>query len=374
MAERDFEILQRAREFFETHVAPYAQDIDLSSDALGKALARMGDAELMALRRPSRYGGPEIAESSFRQFQEMSARYSGSLSFLMTQHQSAVSMLARCENERLKAELLPLMGDGRFLSGIGFSQLRRKGPPIMNAEEAEGGYLLNGKVPWITGWSFYDAFLIGAALPEGKSVYGFVPFYRPGSKWQANPAEVSFSEPMRLAAMESAQTVSADIRGYLLPAEHVVFVKPSEWAHRNDMINIVLQGHFALGCAAAGIDVLWAAYEAKQIEVIKGTAEKLEADLERCRAAATAIPPGFDSETTSEKLEIRAWAIELAARCAHAAVVASSGAANSLQHPAQRIYREALVYSVSAQTVDIMEATLGRLATSSVPLESRARI
>lgn len=363
MTAQDTEILKRAKEFFESHVKPHAQEIDLSSEALGVALDRMGRAELMALRRPRRYGGPELAESAFRQFQEMSARYSGSLSFLMTQHQSAVSMLARSENESLKSELLPHMGDGRFSSGIGFSQLRRKGPPIMTAQEVEGGYLLNGKVPWITGWSFYDAFLIGAALPDGRSVYGFVPFCRPGSSWQADPSKVCFSRPMRLAAMESAQTVSAEIDGYLLPVEHVVFVKPSEWAHRNDMINIVLQGHFALGCAAAGIDVLKAAYEAKQIESIRVASEQLHEELDRCRAAAALIPQGFDSETTSEKLEIRAWAIELAVRCAHAAVVASSGAANSLQHPAQRIYREALVYSVSAQTVDIMEATLRRLST-----------
>ena len=69
----------------------------------------------------------------------------------------------------------------------------------------------------------------------------------------------------------------------------------------------------------------------------------------------------MDEETTEERLNVRAWAIDLAARAAHAAVTASSGAANSLEHPAQRIYREALVYTVSAQTTPIMEATLRRL-------------
>lgn len=361
MADQDAVILQRAHEFFEAHVAKQAQEIDQSPAVLGQTLMQMGEADLLALRRPHRYGGPEISESGFRRFQEMSARYSGSLSFLMTQHQSAVSMLSRCDNESLKEQLLPRMGDGRFLSGIGFSQLRRKGPPIMTAEEGESGYVLRGKVPWITGWSFYDAFLIGATLPDGKSVYGFVPFNRAGSQWAADPVTIIFSEPMKLAAMESAQTVSAEIEGYVMPAEHVVFVKPSEWAQRNDMINIVLQGHFALGCAGAGIDIVRSAHAAKGIESIGVAADRLQEELDQCRDAASRIPPGFDTETTTEKLEIRAWAIELAVRCAHAAVVASSGAANSLSHPAQRVYREALVYSVSAQTAEIMEATLERL-------------
>ena len=38
-------------------------------------------------------------------------------------------------------------------------------------------------------------------------------------------------------------------------------------------------------------------------------------------------------------------------------------AANSIHHPAQRVYREALVYTVSAQTTAIMEATLKRIVS-----------
>lgn len=68
-----------------------------------------------------------------------------------------------------------------------------------------------------------------------------------------------------------------------------------------------------------------------------------------------------DDSTTPERLKVRAWAIDFAVRCAHAAITSSSGAANSIHHPAQRIYREALVYTVSAQTPAVMEATLQRL-------------
>jgi len=79
-----------------------------------------------------------------------------------------------------------------------------------------------------------------------------------------------------------------------------------------------------------------------------------------CKIQTTRAQRGEDI-VTDERLAVRAWAIDLAVRCAHAAVTASSGAANSLSHPAQRIYREALVYTVSAQTTPIMEATLKRL-------------
>lgn len=354
MTSTDSTILAKAEAFFLEHVQPNAQRIDLDPDALREVLDEMGRQELLALRRPTEFGGPEISEMAFREFQEMSARYSGSLSFLMTQHQSAVSMLAKSDNEALKAEYLPLMGDGRKLSGIGFSQLRRPGPPIMRAEPVEGGYQLEGEVPWITGWTFYHEFLIGATMPDGRAVFGFVPF--------SPTPEMTFSEPMRLAAMESPQTVSATIAGHFLPSSRVAFVRAAGWAQKNDMINIVLQGHFAFGCAQAGIDIVRQAFEKKGLAFIGDAASALQVELDACRAAAAKIPSGMDSEVSEEKLKLRAWAIDLASRCGHAAIAASSGAANSLQHPAQRVYREALVYTVSAQTADIMRATLERLA------------
>ncbi len=166
---------------------------------------------------------------------------------------------------------------------------------------------------------------------------------------------------MKLAAMEAAQTVSAELKGLWLPNEKVVFVKPEGWAHKNDMINIVLQGHFALGCAQAGVDQVRAAYSKKPVDAIQYTGDKLQVELNECRRSASAIPSELDSETTPEKLRIRAWAIQLAAKCAHAGVIAWGGAAISLKHPAQRIYREAMVYSVSAQTTDILEASLDRI-------------
>ena len=63
-------------------------------------------------------------------------------------------------------------------------------------------------------------------------------------------------------------------------------------------------------------------------------------------------------------MRIRAWCIEAAVRAAHAAVTASSGAANTLTHPAQRLLREAMFYTIQAQTQEVMDATLARLERS----------
>lgn len=355
--DREQEVLQTALRLLREEIAPHANEMDMHPEALRQALSLMCKNELMALRRPKEYGGPDIGEGAFREFQETVARYSGSFAFLQTQHQSAVSMISKSENKELKDEYLPKMADGERLVGIGFSQLRRPGEPIMKAEKVSDGYVLNGHVPWVTGWSFYPEFLIGASLPDGQAVFGVVPL----AHSEKEGGRISVSEPMRLAAMESPMTVTADLVHWHLPDRLVAFVRPAGWIQNNDLINIALQGHFALGCARAGLDILEGAAHKKKLPFLLSAYEKLSKELEDCREATTSAQATPDEETTVERLKIRAWAIDLAVRCAHAAIAASGGAANSIHHPAQRVYREALVFTVSAQTTPIMQATLDRI-------------
>lgn len=355
--DREQEVLQTALRLLREEIAPHANEMDMHPEALRGALSLLCKHDLMALRRPAAYGGPDISEPSFREFQESVARYSGSFAFLQTQHQSAVSMIAKSDNEDLKDDYLPKMAGGERLVGIGFSQLRRPGEPIMKATPVDGGFVLNGHVPWVTGWSFYPEFLVGATLPDGQAVFGVVPLVHSDKEG----GRISVSEPMRLAAMESPMTVTADFVNWHLPDKLVAFIRPAGWIQNNDLINIALQGHFALGCARAGLDILEAAGQKKKLPFVESAFQSLSKELENCREATTTAQATADEETTAERLKIRAWAIDLAVRCAHAAVTASSGAANSINHPAQRVYREALVYTVSAQTVPIMEATLDRI-------------
>jgi alkylation response protein AidB-like acyl-CoA dehydrogenase len=345
-------LLDEAIEYLQTQVRPRAQDIDLNIESLQAALDGMAERGFLAMRRPEAYGGPNMPDEDFRRFQEEVARSSGSLSFLQTQHQSAVSILSKGDNEALKLEYLPKMANGEKLIGIGFSQLRRAGPPIMRAEETDGGYLLDGHVPWVTGWSFYPEFLVGAALPDGRSIFAIVPLVKSD--------RIGISEPMKLAAMESAQTVTVDFSNYFVPSHKVSAVVAPGWIQTSDEINVALQRHFALGCARGALDILLDAAEKKGFDFLREAYDSLSAELTLCRAATSA--GAQTGPATDARLEARAWAIELSVRCAHAAIAASSGAANSLNHPAQRVYREALVYTVSAQTVPIMEATLKRLA------------
>lgn len=346
-------LLDTAREFFAAWVKPRANAMDSDPVLLLEAMRHMERLGLLCLRRPEEFGGPELPEAEFREFQELAARHSGALAFLQTQHQSAVSLIAKSENEALKSDVLTGMHRLSGGVGLGFSQLRRGGPPIMRAEECGDGWILEGHVPWVTGWSIFPRYLIAAAMPDGRAVFGLMPL---DNAEQETGGAHRISRPMGLAAMEGAQTVTADIAGWRLPESQLVAMKPPGWIEANDMINVTLQGWFALGCARAGLDIVEDAYVKRRAGFLRESLEALEHERLACREAM-----GQTKAPLEQRLEVRAWGIDLAGRCAQAAVAASGGQANSVQHAAQRVYREALVFSVSAQTPAIMEATLRRL-------------
>ncbi len=350
-------LLQITEQYLQEFVAPQADKIDKDSQALAIALRGMGDCNLLALRVSQNWGGGGFSTKEFRLFQEIISRYSGALAFLQTQHQSAAYRLMKSSNEFLKQKYLPFTPSGEILLGIGFSHVRRPGKPIAKAFPVAGGYRLEGKIPWLTGLSFFHHFIIGATLPNGEVVYGMMPFQ---NSQQEEGGEISFSPPQKLAAANSTNTVSATLQNWFLPQQQVVSLQPAGKIHQQDKNNVLQQGFYSLGCARAGLDIMVASYDKKRLSFIKEAFLTLEQELIELREKM--LKAEGDTELSFDvKLILRAKAINLAGRCAQGAVAVSSGAANYENNPAQRVYREALLFAVSGQTTNVMAATLDKL-------------
>ncbi len=133
------DILNSTETYLQNCVAAHAEIIDSDSEALKTALAGLEDRSLLALRVPQKWGGVDIDAETFYEYQELTARYSGALGFLQTQHHSATAMLANSDNEMLKSRCLRAIALGELRLGIGFSQLRRSGNPAVTATPAKDG-------------------------------------------------------------------------------------------------------------------------------------------------------------------------------------------------------------------------------------------
>ena len=107
------------------------------------------------------------------------------------------------------------------------------------------------KTPWITGYNFFQFFILAATLPDQRVVLGLLPF----NSIEHHGGRITLSEPMKLASMTSTNTVQASLNQWFLPTESVIGFKDKDWIHQSDRLNI-LNHFFILGCARAGLDVL----------------------------------------------------------------------------------------------------------------------
>ena len=333
-------------------IAPHADRLDRSPEALQGALDRAADAGMLGLSAPIAVGGRALEPLDFARAQMAAARASGTWAFLQTQHQGAVGFAAHATGAG--SRWLEPLARGRIRCGIAYAYLRRPGPPAVTAAPHQGGLRLRGHAPWMTGWGLFSHCITAGRRQDGRISFALHPLDHPG---------VSASAPMRLAAFEAAQTVSLDLDLHI-PPEDVLFTVSADWLEIRDRGSAARHADFALGTAAAGLDQAAAAVAAGRCD-----AETALTCLRDALAAAQHEVLGCiaDADTTARGLAARAAAITLAGRCSHAGVAAWAGAANRADHPAQRVYREALGFTVLSQTRDVQRATLAALARLDPP-------
>jgi alkylation response protein AidB-like acyl-CoA dehydrogenase len=350
-------LLNLTESYLREFVAPLAYQIDQDLEVLKKVLQGMGNRALLGLRIPKTWSGVDITEITYRRFQQLVPRYSGALAFLQTQHQSAAEFISHSQNQPLQQKYLPQMGSGKILIGVGFSHLRKNGDSLLKAVPKNGGYQLNGKVPWLTGFNLFSQCIVGASLPDGQAIYGIIPFTEARKN---TGSTITLSKPIQLGAMASTNTVSCTINNWFLAEENVVSLKPAGAIYESDHKNVLNHAFTCLGCAEAALDIIEMAAHTKQFLFINQAFDSLADELVRCQSEMLEAL-STNTKSWQVRLQLRAWAINLMLRCANAAITVSSGAANYQDHPAQRVYREALVFAVSGQTTAVMEATLAEL-------------
>ncbi|PSN18139.1 acyl-CoA dehydrogenase [filamentous cyanobacterium CCP5] len=354
----NFPLLADIAAYLHRSVGPIAQGLDQDSEALLEAFKELGDRQWLGLRLGTDYGGQGLSNRDYFLAAALLARYSGALAFLQTQHQSAGGFIATGCNEQLKQGYLPAMVRGQRRVGIGFSHLRRPVPPLRAVPVADG-YRLTGEVPWVTGDRLFDEFVGAATLASGEAVFGLLPL-----RELATSGQITISEPMALAALEVTRTVRVAFDNWLLPSDRVIDIKPTGWIHHSDRQGVLKATSFAFGAAQGAISVMEQALERKNWSQLVPLVESLQAELDQ--ALQHCLDGLMDGATTdavvNRQRRLRAAAIALAGRCAQAAVATSGGAANGQNHPAQRIYREVLVFTVSGQTPELAGAIVESLA------------
>lgn len=348
------DLLDRTRDVAARVLAPRANESDQAALLPVENIRCLAEAGLLGVTAPVELGGTGATPGVVRDYLEILASACGLTAFVVFQHIVACRHIAGGENEALKAECLPGLAAGERFCTVAFSHLRRPGPPTLRVEPDGDGYVFNGTAPWATGWGLAHDVLMAGTLADGDSVWVVAPLV------ESDGLEVS--APMRLCGMNASGTVSLTCRDIRLGPESYVKRMTAEQLAADTAYAILFFSVLSLGAVAGSVRLLRSLAAARASAGLAAVADALEAEATAARSAVNAAAERMTAAGALENAaQVRAWCVDLGVRAAHAAVTASGGAANSLDHAAQRFFREAMVYTLTAQTRDLQTVTLARL-------------
>ncbi len=348
MVERPEQLLAAAARVADEVLAPSAQIVDQADIVPHAHLVALADAGLMGIAGPRRAGGSDLAPQHRRQVQRLLGGGCGATTFVWAQHHGAIGLLRDSPARGLRERWLGPLCQGDALAGTAFAHLRRPGPPAVSALPDGDGWRLEGRAPWATSWGLADCYSLAARTADGHIVWAVVAGEeRPGMT--AGPAQ-------RLSVLSATATVELVFDGCRVAAEEVAAVLDvARWAGP-DRQRAARLNPSALGVADRCVLLL-----ADGDEPARGAAARLGSALRAWTAAdeAMAAEPGA---TVAELATHRAAGLDLVLRTAATLLAAVSGRGLALDHPAQRLHREAAFYVVQAQTTDGRMAALGSWA------------
>jgi alkylation response protein AidB-like acyl-CoA dehydrogenase len=327
-------VTRLAEEIAERLLFPAALSTDAANLVPRAHLDALAEAGLFGVVGPPQHGGLGTDLPAFCGVVEALASGCLSTTFVWIQHHTPVRAIASSENAALQQEWLPRLCVGRTRAGIALGGLRA-GPSQIEARRAEGGWLLDGDVPYITGWGLIDVLFVAArtAGPEPRAVTVLVP---------AEASGALTVEPLRLLATNSSGTVTAKLRGLFVPDECVVGVDAYRSPPPYD------GGGRPNGSLSLGVT--------NRCRRLIGPSA-LDAELDARRRQ-------LDEAGEETMAEARAAAAELALRAAGALVVAQGSTSLLPDRHAQRLLREAAFLQVFGSRPAIRAALLQRLGAT----------
>ncbi|MGY1687713.1 acyl-CoA dehydrogenase family protein [Geodermatophilus sp. SYSU D00804] len=322
--------VQVARALAEDLLAPAAADVDATGVLPRGHLDALAAAGLYGLVGPAEAGGLDGDGATLAAVVEELAAGDLATAFVWLQHHGVVGRLAA---SGAHPELLAGLCAGRRRAGIALQAATRPDAPPVTLRRDGGDLVLDGAVPWVTGWGLVDVLLVAAR--DGDDV-AFV-------LADAVEGPTLAAVPQPLVAVQASATVELHLRGHRVPAGRLLGATPLAEVRAGDAAGLRLNGSLALGLV-------------RRCARLVGPSP-LDDDLAAARARLDAAGP-------CELPEARAAAAALAHRAAGALVVATGSGAARAGSVAERTAREAVFLLVFGSRPAIRASLLARLGAA----------
>jgi alkylation response protein AidB-like acyl-CoA dehydrogenase len=338
-------LVERARDIADNVLFPAALAVD--------AADRIPPEHLNLLAADGFYGAPVDPDMDFAGLAAVvEALASGDMATTLVWIQHLTPVMALLGGESPLADAwLPALVAGERRGGIALAGIRPTNN-FLRVRDSGGDFVLDGTVPWVTGWGMIDVVYVAAR--DADDVVHFLLMDAPSATVVAaggDPAAPTVrTETQRLVALQASNTVNVTFDGHVVPGDRLVSRTPFDDWKSTDSGGSALNGFLALGVVRRCVALLRGGPG-------ESDGDALAASADECRSALL----GADAAGTPVA---RAAASELAWRAA-ATLTAWQGARSVLRtNQAQRLVREATFTMVFGSRPAIRDALLGRLARS----------
>ena len=192
--------------------------------------------------------------------------------------------------------------------------------------------------------------MVGAATDDGRQILAAV---------ETRHAGVRVEPPAPLVALKASWTSQVTFHEVTLAAEQVV-KGPAErvLSGRNNSLPLG-QAFLAMGLCRGGLDLI----AEHRSDAAAAARTRLEEQFETLRSEVIGLSqPWRTAEATEAGPRIRGSCSELALRIVHTAVALYKGSALMMDHPAQRLAREAMFLLVWSCPSPVIECTVDLLS------------
>lgn len=352
-------VLERARVLADEVLFPAAPDVDADEVIPSSHFTRLAEEGFYGLAGSVEDGGAEVDLPTMAGVLETLAGGCLTTAFTWMQHHAAVRGLTRTANAALRQAYLGAAIRGELRAGVIYAGAIPR-PPRLWATATDGGWLLRGDAPLVTGWGLVDVLSIFArdtAAPDGTAAGE--PAGEPARLPAGEPSGAIVNglidatagggitvEELRMIAAQGSNTVRLRFADYFLPTERVVAgISPADFLPGKH-VSGWLNGCLAMGIADRCLRMLDEAGHSGLVARLRGTQQALRQHLEAGLADPSALPAA------------RAAASEFAYRVAGALVAAVGSTGILHRQHAQRLAREAVFTLVAAGRPEIKSGLL----------------
>lgn len=366
------EVLPGLAELIAAELAPKVVDIDLKGVYPGEFLKQLGALGGLASLTPVALGGTARGLGHAIQVIEEAAKECVSTGFLLWAQYALQWYVVNSSNQALAAGMLPGMARGEVLGGTAQSNSMKSCVGIeetrLKAQRVDGGYLVNGVLPWVSNIGPEHYFHMGASLPGTPGLLiGLVHGGTPG---------LTLTQNAHFIGMEGTHTFACQFRDVFLADSRVVCHADEFDAFRDRTKSafILLQMGMGLGLVDACVAMM------KRADKTHGhvnrfldvQADALEAELDAARAATYALAGkiGRDGSAPHLKatLELRLAGSELSLKAANAAMLHLGAKGYLSNNAAQRRLREAYFIAIVTPAIKHLRKELHEFDTAACAL------